>query len=197
MTPWRAKAGSEPSPRHVGPMGRTAGCLSGSYRGRRSPIVGNSCPWRTSSSSHQGGTGTPGISARRKCAPVTGQKATQWARSAGQSVVRRGRDIYPGRIGGVRSASAGGQEPPPSRGTACRLETGPFLTSGWRRRRRWPRWPWWWRLRLGAMRFSPVASTLPRRSRAATGTRHIAVPAPLHRGGTGSVERGQRARPTP
>jgi hypothetical protein len=31
------------------PMGRTAERLSGSYRGRRAPIEGDSCPWRAAS----------------------------------------------------------------------------------------------------------------------------------------------------
>jgi hypothetical protein len=64
------------------PMGRTAERLSGSYRGRRPPIEGDPCPWRTTSSSHQAGTGTR---ARRTCAPGN------WARGGPACRRRHGR----------------------------------------------------------------------------------------------------------
>ena len=116
-------------------------------------------------------------------------RAGYWAKGRAMGAVGRpvggpeGPRYIPGRIG-VRSASAGGQEPPPSRGTARRLEIRPFLTSGRRRRRRWPRWPWWWRLRLGGHAVLPCCldATTP------IASRHRTAAVPLYKSGATTHE---------
>ena len=146
-------------------MGRTAGCLSGSYRGRRPRIEETPAHGEPHHPPIKAALERPASRLRLKCAPVTGQKAAQWARSAGQSVVR------------IQGASAASDLPAPA---ARNLLLRGGQPAGWRSDHFSHQGGGGGASGLGgrggggfglvAMRFSPVASTLPRRSRAATGT---------------------------
>src|SRR6516162_5292235 len=98
-------------------------------------------------------------------------RAGYWAKGRAMGAVGRpvgGPD--PGRIGGVRSASAGGQEPPPPRGQPAGWRSDHFSHQGGGGGASGLGGRGGGGFGLVAMRFSPVASRLPRRSGAPTGT---------------------------